>query len=78
LTPAAEQLATLAGGVADSFGKGADLLHEMAGVRLSESTVERTAEEVGARLAALLAENVVFGPATDWDWQADAQGRTVA
>ena len=34
LTPGLERVAALAGGVADSFEKGADLLHEMAGVRL--------------------------------------------
>ena len=56
LTPAAEQLATLAGAVADSFGKGADLLQEMATLRLSESTIQRATEGAGARLAALLAE----------------------
>ena len=35
LTPALERVASLAGIVADSFEKGAELLHEMAGVRLS-------------------------------------------
>ncbi len=54
LTPAAERLATLAGGVSDSFDKARQLLHEMAGVRLSESTVERTTEDVGQRIARLL------------------------
>jgi hypothetical protein len=78
LTPAAEQLATLAGGVADSFGKGADLLAEMAGLHLSESTVQRTTEDTGDRLAALLAEGITFGPAVCWEWHRDAKGRTVA
>jgi hypothetical protein len=78
LTPAAEQLATLAGGVADSFGKGADLLQEMAGLRLAESTVQRTTEDTGARLAALLAAGVTFGPPCSWDWRRDAKGRSVA
>jgi hypothetical protein len=78
LTPAAEQLATLAGAVADSFGKGADLLEEMAGLRLSESTVQRTTEDAGARLAALLAAGTTCGPRVQWDWQRDARGRTVA
>ena len=78
LTPAAEQLATLAGAVADSFGKGADLLHEMAGLRLCESTVQRTTEGVGRRLAELLQAGVTFGPRVAWDWQRDARGRTVA
>jgi len=78
LTPAAEQLATLAGAVADSFGKGADLLQEMANLRLCESTIQRTTEGVGARLAALLAEGVTFGPAVHWEWRRDARGRRVA
>ena len=78
MTPAAEQLATLAGAVADSFGKGADLLHEMAGLRLCESTVQRTTEGVGRRLAELLQAGVTFGPRVAWDWQRDARGRTVA
>ena len=78
LTPAAEQLASLAGAVADSFGKGAELLQEMAGLRLSESTVQRTTEDAGARAAALLAEGVTFGPPVAWDWQRDARGRRVA
>src|SRR5207248_2791061 len=49
LTPALERVTTLAGTVADSFEKGAELLHEMAGVRLGESTVERTTEDAGGR-----------------------------
>jgi hypothetical protein len=78
LTPAAEQLATLAGAVADSFGRGADLLHEMATLRLSESTIQRTTEGVGRRLIALLAQGVTFGPKARWDWYRDARGRAVA
>ena len=50
LTPALERVASLAGIVADSFEKGAELLHEMAGVRLSESTVERTTERIPGRV----------------------------
>src|SRR5579871_314994 len=41
LTPGLEWVAPLAGRVADSFEKAAELVHEMAGVRLGESTVER-------------------------------------
>lgn len=78
LTPAAERLAALAGGVCPSFERGADLLEETAGVRLSESTVERTTEDVGGRIADLLQEGMVFGPPADWQWHKDAHGRTVA
>jgi uncharacterized protein UPF0236 len=78
LTPAVERLASLAGAVSPSFEKGAELLQEMSGVGLSESTVERTTEDVGARIATLLAAGKTVGPRVQWQWQRDAQGRTVA
>jgi hypothetical protein len=78
LTAAVEQLASLAGAVAPSFERGAELLEEMSGVRLSESTLQRTTEDVGGRLAGLLGQGVTFGPAVGWRWHADARGRTVA
>jgi hypothetical protein len=77
LTPATERLATLAGAVADSFGRGADLLEEMAGVRLSESTVERATEDVGRRVAGCLGAGTLFGQPAQWDWYQDAKGRKV-
>jgi hypothetical protein len=78
LTPAVERLATLAGVVADSFERGTDLLQEMGGIRLSESTVQRTAEDVGVRIEELLDQGMVFGPPVQWQWRKDARGRTVA
>jgi hypothetical protein len=78
LTPAVERLATLAGSVGDSFERGASLLQEMGGVRLSESTVERTTEDVGVRLEQLLEQGMVFGPQQQWAWRQDARGRTAA
>jgi hypothetical protein len=78
LTPAVEQLASLAGGVSPGFEKAADLLDEMSGVRLSESTVQRTTEDTGARIARLLAQGVTFGPRVSWKWRLDARGRRVA
>jgi len=68
----------LAGGVGPSFEKGAELLHEMSGVRLGESTVERATEDVGARIAELLAQGTTFGPEVRWRWHRDARGRAVA
>jgi hypothetical protein len=50
----------------------------MSGVDLSESTVQRTTEDVGARIAALLAQGVTFGPRVQWQWRPDARGRLVA
>jgi hypothetical protein len=68
----------LAGAVADSFEKGAELLAEIAGVRLSESTVERTTEDAGRRLTELVAAAVPLGPKVDWPWHKDYEGKTCA
>src|SRR5262249_22534907 len=75
LTPALERVAALAGAVADSFEKAADLLAEMAGARLSEATVERATEGAGRRLADAVAAGVTFGPKADWPWHKDYDGR---
>src|SRR5437016_2022486 len=78
LTPALERIATLAGAVADSFEKGADLLDEMGGVRLAESTVVRTTEDAGRRLADAVAAGATFGPKVDWPWHKDYDGKKCA
>jgi len=78
LTPGVERLTSLAGGVSPSFEKGAELLEEMSGVSLSESTVERTTADVGDRIAQLLDQGVTFGPRVVWQWRLDAKGRKVA
>jgi hypothetical protein len=76
-SPAVERLATLCGAVADSFEKGAELLKEAAGVRLSESTVRRTAESTGRRIVQHLHKGRTFGGNKPWNWFRDACGRTV-
>jgi hypothetical protein len=78
LTAAVEQLTALAGGVCDSFEKAAELLQEMAGARLSESTVERATQGAGERIASLLGRGTTFGPPAEWRWHQDAKGRTAA
>jgi hypothetical protein len=78
LTPALERLATLAGAVADSFGKGAELLQEMAGARLSESTVGRATADAGARHQRQAAAGAVLGRPAAWGWHPDAKGRPTA
>jgi hypothetical protein len=70
-------LSSLAGGVADAFNKGSDLLFKMTGVRLSESTVQRTTEAAGERIAAKLEAGKTFGAKKPWEWYRDAMGRTV-
>ena len=69
ITPAVERLGSLAGGVSPRFARGADLLREMSGVRLSGSTLQRLTEDAGRRIAGLLGEGTTFGPRVAWDWQ---------
>jgi hypothetical protein len=66
-------------GVLDSFATAAEeVLPRMAGPRLSESTVQRTAEGVGREVGRRHGEGGVFGPARDWAWHKDAEGRSCA
>jgi hypothetical protein len=78
LTPGLERVATLAGTVAGSFEKAAELVQEMAGTRLGESTVERTTEDAGERLARDLRAGRTFGPRVVWPWHKDYKGRSCA
>src|SRR4051794_9763411 len=78
LTPGAKELVSVAGAV-DSFGEAADVvLRKLAGVRVSESTVERTSEAVGHDIGQRLADGETFGVSLPWSWHKDAQGKTCA
>jgi hypothetical protein len=78
LTPAAQELTALAG-ITDSFAEAAErILVKMSGLRLSESTVQRTTEASGKHLGERLQQGEVFGARTDWEWHSDAQGCTCA
>jgi hypothetical protein len=62
-----------------SFAEAAEtVLPKMSGLRLSESTVERTTEDAGTRLGTLWAQGHTLGCDADWRWNCDAKGRTVA
>jgi hypothetical protein len=76
-TPAITRLATLCGAVADSFGKGAELLKEVSGVKLSESTVQRTTEALGEQIAQALSDGQRQGVVSSWKWHLDALGQKV-
>jgi hypothetical protein len=54
------------------------VLPRLAGLRLAESTGERTTEGSGGRLRQQRASGKTFGPARDWTWRPDALGRTCA
>jgi hypothetical protein len=78
LSVAAEEIVTWAGTL-DSFEVAAEkILPKMTGLSLGESTVERTTEAVGDRLAADLVRGDTFGAKTTWPWPTDAQGKTCA
>lgn len=78
LTPAAEEISSLAGTLG-SFADGAErVLRKMSGLRLSESTIERTTEAAGERVAAQLEAGQSLGPSKEWNWQKDAQGNGCA
>ena len=78
-TPAAEQLVSLAGALSDSFAEAAQrVLPEMAGLRVAETTVQRTTEGVGVRIAEHRRGGRTFGLARAWEWHRDANGRRCA
>ncbi len=78
-TPATERLVTLAGTLGDSFEEAAErVLPEMAGLKVSEATVQRATEAVGDRLAEQRRQGRTFGFPHPWQWHQDAHGRTCA
>jgi hypothetical protein len=68
LTPAAEEIVSLAGAVTDSFAEAAEkLLPKMSGLRLAETTVQRTTEASGERLGTQLATGRTLGKRQEWN-----------
>jgi len=78
LTPGAEQAAALAGALGSFAEAATKVLPRLAGLRVAESTVERATERAGQRVGERLAAGATFGPARDWTWGRDADGRTCA
>jgi hypothetical protein len=79
LTPGAERAVSLAGLLTDSFEEAAEkVLPELAGLRLSETTVQRTTEAAGERWGEQLDQGKVLGGPTPWNWHKDAEGKTCA
>jgi hypothetical protein len=78
LTPGARQAIAVAGAV-DSFGEAASVvLRKLSGLRVSESTAQRTAEAAGRDIGRRVASGETFGPGRDWSWHVDAEGVTCA
>ena len=78
MTPAAEEITSLAG-VLGSFADGAErVMRKMSGLHLSESTIERTTEAAGERVTKRLEAGQPMGPTKAWAWQKDARGQRCA
>jgi hypothetical protein len=79
LTPAAEELTSLGGTLADGFEEAAEeVLPRLANLHLSESTVQRTTEDAGQRLGHQLDQGLRLAPAKPWQWRRDLHGRSCA
>jgi hypothetical protein len=78
-SPATERLVCLAGTLSDGFEEAATkVLPEMASLRVAETTVQRTTEAAGRRVAEYLRAGGTFGFPHPWGWYKDARGRTCA
>ena len=67
-------LAGVLGSFADAATK---ILPKLSGLRVSESTVERTTERVGEDVGKRLSSGQTFGKPSLWRWSTDADGKTV-
>lgn len=77
-TRAAEEILSLSA-VTEAFQEAAEkVLTKMSGLRVSKSTVHRTAEAVGDKLAQKKAAGETIAPKKPWPWHADALGKRVA
>jgi hypothetical protein len=66
-------------GALSSFAEAAQkTLPKLAGLVVSESTVERTTERIGQDVGVQLAEGQTFGKPQVWKWSKDAENKTVA
>jgi hypothetical protein len=78
LTPGAREVVCLTG-IQASFAQAAErALGKLTGLRLCESTVERTTEATGVRLQAQRAAGLLLGDGPRYAWNRDAQGQRCA
>ena len=78
-TPATERLVCLAGTLSDGFEEAATkVLPEMAALKVAETTVQRTTEAAGERVAEHLHAGGTFAFPHPWQWHQDALGRSCA
>ena len=78
MTSGAREAVGIAGAV-DSFGEAAAvILKKLSGLRVSESTAERTCEATGRDIGRRLVAGETFGTSQVWPWHRDAEGKTCA
>lgn len=76
LTPAAQEVIALSG-IQTSFTTAAGMaLWKQSGIRMSESTIQRTTEAAGRRLTEWLDAGKVLDEPCDWKWHRDHTGQT--
>jgi len=69
----------MAGAVCNSFQEAAGrVLGTVAGLHLSESATQRTAEAAGERVGQILSQGQTLGFPQPWSWHRDADGKTCA
>lgn len=77
LTPAVEEIVSLAGATA-SFAKAQFILEKVGAIRVAESTIERTTEESGETLSAAQSAGKACEPVEAWPWPRDKSGKRCA
>jgi hypothetical protein len=78
LSRGASQVVALSGTLASFAEAATKVLPKLTGLRVSESTVERTTERAGQQVGVRLAAGETFGSSTAWKWTKDAEGKTCA
>lgn len=77
LSRGAAEAVALAGALGSFAEAATKILPKLSGLRVSESTVERTTERVGGDVGEQLSAGRTFGNASRWKWSKDAEGRGV-
>ena len=77
-TPGVHELTSLVGGTKAFEGRSHEHLLRLTGISLSNSTIRRTTEAVGADVAQRRAAGETFGVSEPIAWHRDAQGKTTA
>jgi hypothetical protein len=78
LSRGAAQAIALTGALSSFAEAATKVLPKLTGLRVCESTVERTTERAGQQVGERRAAGETFGPVTSWDWTPDADGKTCA